>query len=368
MGMLFGGEAAGEGWQRLGRGQGLPDEAVRALALDGDGRLWAGTLAGGLAVREGGGLRALAEPGMQAAFVRDLALSARGEVWAATDRGAVRIAGGKAEVLGPGSEGLVSGDLLRIAEAGARTWLLPMQAEAGVSVWDGERLEALARPEGGRPGEVLGVVRTPALPGLPELSDATLLVEQSALWRVEGAGLRPVELRGTPLWRQAAPAADEEEEMRRLPPVYLTAALQTSDGSAWLVGRAEVVRLAEGGAEELALPEGTSLGPFAVEGAGGEVWLAGFRGPLLRAASGAVAEVPLPLAGRETVQGLYAGRDGRLWVVTDARRDALLLVQAGSVRRLAAEGRQPLTVNDLLEAADGVWVASDDGLYRLPLP
>src|SRR5262249_33957310 len=117
MGLLFGVLAmasleadAAPGWTRFGKGQGLPDEAVRSLCFDAGGRLWAGTVDGGLAVLDGQRFSGFRPDLLGTPHVRSLALNARGELWAATDAGAARIADGAADWMPAGTPGLASAD------------------------------------------------------------------------------------------------------------------------------------------------------------------------------------------------------------------------------------------------------------------
>src|SRR5262245_17867695 len=114
----------GSGWTRFGKEQGLPDDAVRALCVDGTGRLWVGMLDGGIAVLDGEGFKVVGADKIGTPHVRDMAWSTRGEVWAATDEGAARIKGDQVEWMPLGTPGLQSSDLVQVvADVGGRTWL-----------------------------------------------------------------------------------------------------------------------------------------------------------------------------------------------------------------------------------------------------
>lgn len=356
-------------WTRFGKDEGLPDDAVRALALDGQGRLWVGLLDGGLAVRAGERFEPFQASVLGTPHVRGLSWSAAGEMWAATDEGAARIKGSELQWMPRGTPGLVSADLVDVVpQAAGRAWLLPMDgsfAEGdGVSAWDGQKLSAIQPPTGERLESVLTVAA--------DAEGHPLLVTSTGLYKVEGQTLAKVPLEGTPLYRPSPRGNSEESESRRLPPVYLLAARQTADGTLWLVHpRAILAQDAKGFREVLASPD-QALGPWIAELADGTVAFTGFHGPLLLAGKdGAVARVELALHSGETVDEVQAGAGGSVWIATEGQGAGLLRVRGSAVERVAGLGGegQPFTVNALLEDPEGkLWAASDNGLFRLSPP
>jgi hypothetical protein len=371
---------AAQDWTRYGKEQGLPDEAVRALCLDGEGRLWAGLLAGGLAVYDGTRFVAHEPARLGTPHVRSLAWSRRGELWAATDAGALRVSAGPAERLDAGHPGLLSADLdLVVPDVAGKTWLVPFfmsyGEKAGVSAWDGQRLESFEAPEGVRFGRVIAVVQAPEIPAVPAVSGATLVVSENGLFRAEAGALKPVPLEGTALWRPSPRAASEEAEARRLPPVYLLAARQSQDQTIWFVHPRAVIALDPGGFHEVLAATAGPIGPWLAQTSAGTIWAAGFNGPLFHLGQGKLLQtVALPLQSGESVDELYAGPGAGLWIATEGRPGGLLrAVPAGQDEGFVLErvaglggGAEPLSVNALLEPPEGgLWLAADNGLFRL---
>ena len=325
--MMAGNAVSAEpGWTRYGLEQGLPSLAVQSLAVDGAGRLWVGMLGGGLAVFDGARFSAYEPQLVGTPHVRGLAWSPRGELWAATDAGAVRIAGSQTQWMKAGTPGLLTADLLRvIPDVGGKTWLLAadigMSEPRGLSAWDGQRLEALAAPEGQRLGSVLAVVVAPACKALGTDAGELLVVAGGGLYRPRDGALQPVSVQGTPLWRPTPHAADEEVESRRLPPVSLTAAHQARDGTIWFVHPRAVIALGAEGFHELKSPAKDPLGPWLAEASDGTVYVAAFGGPLLHLGPQAklLESIVLPLHAGESVDELVAGPAANLWIATTGR-------------------------------------------------
>jgi two component regulator with propeller domain len=380
--MTANGARSAEVWTRYGKEQGLPDDAVRSLCLDGKRRLWAGTLGGGLAVFDGARFAAYEPALLGTPHVRHLALGQHGEIWAATDAGAARIAEGKPDWMKAGTPGLLSADLLRVfPDVAGKTWLVPLHSSyseaEGVSTWDGQKLTVLSPPEGTRLGTVLAVVHTSAVRKQPALSNTTLVVSEKGLFKAEGSRLEAVPLEGTPLWRPTPRGRNEEEESRRLPPVYLLAACQTRDGTIWFLHPQAVIALDSTGFREVVTAPRGRFGPWLAASSDGTLWAAGFDGPLMNMdVKGLQQSVELPLQKGEAVDQLYVGSSSGVWIATRGLPGNLLRafptarVEGVLVERIAGIGgeHEPISVNALLEPPDGgLWLGSDNGLFRLPV-
>jgi len=146
----------------------------------------------------------------------------------------------------------------------------------------------------------------------------------------------------------------------------------TRDGGVWLKhgctwGR-RLERRDRGGAVRLSVPV---AGVDGISTAGGKLWVIGHDGTLTRvdAATGRIEKrwaKLAPLADPETrgTTALAADRTG-VWVLSTGR-DAILRVEGGRVVRRIHVG--PSTLPLLVNAPDGLWIASADRLgsdYRL---
>ncbi len=141
---------------------GLPHPFVRALAVDARGRLWVGTR-GGVAVREGGRFRAVADPVLAGARVYWLEASPGGGMWVATSDGAALLRGGRVlRRLGP-AQGLPHRSVYALALDAAT-------GELWVGTWSGLALFADGRA-------------VPLPPELASLRPLTLLLDgRRRLW------------------------------------------------------------------------------------------------------------------------------------------------------------------------------------------
>jgi diguanylate cyclase (GGDEF)-like protein len=333
------------------RETGLPaGERIDALAVDGDGRLWASSLHHLLSV--GPGEARFRDDSAQVDRLSNaptrsfLAVDRAGELWVPTDSGLYHRAGGRWRKLGA-AEGLPGGwanGLYHDREGSLWAWA------AGVGLHrrlGGGRWESWTREEG-LPSDVVWSVRRD---------------RAGRLWVGTSHGLARATAGG---WRLAP--GTEGTAIRRI--------AEAGDGTLWLGVQPTAVvrfdprsgRLRTFGAEEGV--RGRKILDVLVDRAEG-VWVATAGGGLLNRPPGAArfSPVAVPLDGRATMVS-FAMEDsaGRLWV---GGVGGLAVRERGRWRRFAAaDGLASDDVAQLTERAPGeFWVAYTEpvGITRFRL-
>ncbi|MEO7729742.1 MAG: two-component regulator propeller domain-containing protein, partial [Kofleriaceae bacterium] len=349
---------------------GIPSNTFTALAVDAAGGLWAGTRDHGLVRRVAGEFRAVSwAPGAGDAQIRSLAFDRDGDLWIGLhDQGLVRLhAGVRVMVLTLG-DGLPSADVRSI-----------LSARDG-SLWLGT-FRGLAQWRAGR------VVRGPAaLDGIA--IDKLAQDAHGDLWCATANGL--AHLRGdTVEWVGAD----------RLPTTRIRQILFDRDGNLWIGSGKGVARMTpDGRIDLLARPLSTVLALF--EDSEGNLWI-GTEGGLDRLRDGdvipigaadgvtdnpvlTVREDPTGAVWIGAVDGLYrfppgqaiatritADHGSMFAIYPDARGDIWFGARDGSVGRwrdgqFAWLGRRPWErVRSFAETKDGMWIGTDDGLFRM---
>ncbi len=349
------------------RRHGLTEEIVTALAVDAQGRLLAGTQRGTVERLEAAGFAPLVAPAMTAGPIR--ALAAAGDtLWALSRERLVRVRDGRVERLDLPERAVGAGLQDVRVDPGGRLWLAATDA-----VWslDGG-FERLPIPTPARARALL------AAPG-GEIWVAT----DRGVYRRAGGGFeqpagvaaaRPVgrgDVAGDgTLWfaarggvvRVRAGAAETIDAGLAVPGGTVNALLVDHEGNAWLATDGGAVKLVASSFRRVTISQGLPdpyVQALAPDGHGG-LWVA---------TRGGLARVRRPgRAGAEVVTGL---RGRRLTAVTPAG-DTLWLGTGGTLLRLDAEGHgEPhlaaagLPPIRALSADDsGVWIGTDEGLYR----
>jgi diguanylate cyclase (GGDEF)-like protein len=367
------------GWPGLGSG------AIRALYVDGAGKLWIGTGGGGLSVREATGvIRAI--PGTAGWLVRAIVGGGgsdvdAGELWVGTSghglrrltpRGppeAVPIAPEVASVnalhldadgtlwIGTDGNGLWrrdgDGAMTRV-DTGAATLIVSLYRDRQGDLWVGSAGAGLLRLHGGGGPE--------AVPEA-ELGSQTVsaLAEDAAggLWIATGGG---------GLVRRSGGHMERHSRTSGLPHDVLSAVLEDREGALWVgLAAAGLVRLQGGSFSSLGVSDGLAgdVVYSAAEDATGELWVATVSGTLSRGRGDRFVVEPIPgLPTRTPLRAVIHGTNGDLWVGTYGR---------GVARRTAARW-QHFTEADglpndhvralLADPAGTVWAATIRGLGR----
>jgi ligand-binding sensor domain-containing protein len=353
--------------------EGLVVSQFTGLAVDRDGTLWAGTTNRGVIHVVGGQLRSFAwESGPQEQQVRVLVFDARGDLWIGMrDRGVVRIHDGVMATVLTTRDGLPSDDVraLRPTRDGSM-WIgtfrglvqwTPGGLVRGPPALDGVAVHALAQDDGG------------------------------ALWCATDKGL--VRLRDGSVERIAADRLSLSE-VRQL--------LFDRDGNLWLGTRTGVARMTfdgQGGVQIERLPDPELLINAMFEDADRNLWIASDRG-LDRLSDGDI----LPMGAREgladePVGGIREDATGAMWVTTigglyriapgqttaariatdrglyaiypESNGDVWFGGRDGAVARWR-DGKLTLLghrdwerVRSLTETAEGLWLGTEHGLFRL---
>ncbi|WP_313346493.1 two-component regulator propeller domain-containing protein [Stenotrophomonas sp.] len=316
VGFRYGGVSLIEGSRvrHYGPADGLPTSTVFRFAEDGDGRLWAATFTGPVALHGQHWARptpAMAYPGRQA---RTLFTDRDGTLWVATENGLVVLRrGARAFASVPGSVGRIS----QIAQApDGALWVA--EADGGVR----------ALREKGEPGASAGL----------------LFDRDGVLWATTlGTGL----LRRSP--QRSAAGFESFRRVDGLSSDYLQPLLEDREGNLWVGSSRGLDRFRHANLIPVAMPEGAQEFAIAADGdallvgtrnhplqhvdmasrqalalssaitamhrdAGGRTWLAGPEGVWRKAGARFDKVSDLPVSARSGVQAMATTPDGALWL------------------------------------------------------
>jgi ligand-binding sensor domain-containing protein len=353
--------------------KGILANTFTALAVDREGTLWAGTGNRGVIHVVGGEFRTVAwEPGPQAQQVRVLAFDQAGDLWIGMrDRGVVRLHNGTFVAALTTRDGLPSDDVRALLATGdGAMWIATFH---GLAQWT--------------PG---GLVRGP--PALDGIAVHAIAQDSGGvLWCATDKGL--VRLHG---------ASVESIAADRLSPSEVRQLLFDRDGNLWLGTRTGLARMTfdgQGGVQIERLPEPELLINALLEDADRNLWIASDRG-LDRLSDGDV----LPIGAREgladePVGGIREDATGAMWITTigglyrippgqttatriatdrglyaiypDSRGDVWFGGRDGNLARwrdgklIMLGHRDWERVRSLTETADGLWIGTEHGLFRL---
>jgi len=348
----------------------LPDDRVQSLAVDGEGALWVGTWQG-LARKRAGADRfepvfsTPGKPGLAGRIVLSLFVAPDGRVWAGTQQGDLAVVDPKTG----------EGRLLERAEDAVNGSVNAFVALDERHLWLGRNggLELRAVDS----GELLRVMKhDPLNRGSLGGNEVRALMRDRAGWIWTGGyggGLQRHNPSNTSTWVRGR---DPGKQAQLIDP-STRAMVQLDTGEIWLGSNESGVTVLDEQLRSTATlrpapgqRRGLSGGRISslVQMMDGTIWLGSDGGlhqytrdrQLLRVIQ----------AGTGRARRLLAGRDGTLWIGT---QDGLYRLPpgAGSTAapvRLRQEGGQPLTgdVNALSETGDGgLWVGTEKGLYRL---
>jgi len=353
----------------------LTSNTVWALLEDRAGRLFVGTVGGGLVIREGGDFRAVtSKDGLPGDSVFALALSADGSVWVGTDRGIGRVKDGKVAPLA-GADALPAVAVRSLAED--RTGALYIGTDgAGLLRW---RAGALATYRAGTSG-----LPHDAVYALKEAPDGSLFIGTygGGLAHLSNGAFRtystkdglPIDLlwslvfdREGTLWVGTDTGGLVRFRDGVLTPyrtregptqAYVRSLAVDREGSLWLGTNGGLERLKD--QKVMSYGRGSGLSFDSVRTIGedrdGTVWVGGDGGveafrngtftPLQE-----LAELP-----NRYVRALLGARDGTLWLATNGA--GLAAWKDGVMKRYTtADGLASNVPNSLFEARDGsVWV------------
>ncbi|HEY0589941.1 MAG TPA: diguanylate cyclase [Pseudoduganella sp.] len=394
---------------RAGPG-GLPDNNISAILLDRRGDLWVGSGKGLVRkARAGGGYaQVLRDPGDEAKLARQVVIELRedrsGRLWVGTLSGGLLIVdplSGQAKWLADGEVG-TSGAINAIEEAdGNQMWI---GSGTGIEIRaadSGELLRRL-RHTAGRIGalaaqDVMGIVRdrsgvlfvgsygggvqrhVPPLPGISVYRTAP-----DDPW--DGIGIRSIaEMRNGEIWlgRSQHGVSVLDPSLRRITDLALSgrpgagrssfsavgAIVQGTEGHAWIGTNEGLYEFSENH-RLIRRYEVAGTVRRLLAGRDGVLWIGTSNG-LLRKASGAAAIAPVLLAQggpmRGNIDALVEDPAGRLWVGNAAGIYSIDPV-TGTAQKLEAapspaDGRY--AVKGMLADKDGLWIDSDGGRYRV---
>ncbi len=370
------------GWKHFTVANGLSDDRVTALSIDGRGNLWVGTAAG-LDRFHGGSIRAyrLAD-GIPTSPIRRVLSDRRGWVWVATEDGELlrkrgegferipRLEGWGPEaidVLYEGRDGAVwvgiwCGGLARFQDDGIRIYreregldgavVFALAEDRWGSLWIGARggLFVLKRATGSEPG----VVRK--LSG--ETTFSLFRDHEGAIWAGTASGLDQYRDWRLPVY----------SDTQGLPGHNISSVLPAKGGGVWIAVGSKGVVLLEGGKVKRHLErlQGLSTNDVTAleQRRDGGLWIGTWGHGVSRVGDDRI--IPYPPYGvnpSDVVRSMLKDWRGDLWVGTwgsGLRR----YHQGVATTWTMADGLLDDRVRVLLEDGDAVWIATHNGLNR----
>jgi signal transduction histidine kinase/ligand-binding sensor domain-containing protein/CheY-like chemotaxis protein len=358
-------------FEHYGSSEGLPDDRLLSIAVDAQGRVWAGTQRG-LAVFEGGRFRPSYTDNFQGP-VSYLYFGSDGETWVGSFGRVLRISGGKlAEIPVPGGpvtsilrtrhgEILISGEkgLYQVVagravphQIGGVSNAITLLEDSRGGMWiskSGGGLEAL---DGSRPGSAPGRFLTDQSEVLALLED-----KQGNVW----AGTRSGELH-----RYRPYLFESFGSKEGLADNYVYSVYEDARRIIWIGGPEGLNELTPDGRLRLfTMKDGLpNMHVNALCGAaGGSLWIGTSFG-VARLENGTVITPPQPVTLRSGVRVVLEDREGNLWVGT--MRQGLEVFRHGTWTHYGVEdGLGSLAVRELYQDSHGaVWVGTWGGLTR----
>ncbi len=143
---------------------------------------------------------------------------------------------------------------------------------------------------------------------------------------------------------------------------------QDREGNVWAsLERGGLVRIRPRLFQSIGSREGLSdiVTTSVCEDSGGAIWLGTLGGTVSRWNQRGCTNFTLPLQGTHCeMTTVFPDKDGRVWI--GSHGNGLWLCEAGQFRQVLAPGRSGVNIRGLFVSRDGcVWIASQDGLFRL---
>jgi signal transduction histidine kinase/ligand-binding sensor domain-containing protein/CheY-like chemotaxis protein len=359
-------------FEHYGSSEGLPDDRLLSIAVDAQGRVWAGTQRG-IAVFEGGRFRPMYTDNFRGP-VTYLYFGSDGETWVGSFGRTLRISGGKlAEIPLPGGpvtsilrtrhgETLISGEegLYRVVvgravphQIGGVSNAITVLEDSRGGMWISKAGGGLIALDGSRLGSAPG--------GLLADSQSEVLAlfedRQGNVW----AGTRSGELH-----RFRPHLFEGFGSKEGLADDYIYSVYEDARGNIWIGGPQGLNELAPDGRLRLfTMKDGLpNLHVNALCGAaGGGLWIGTSFG-VARLENETVVTPHQPVTLRSGVRVVLEDREGNLWVGTT--RQGLEVFQHGTWTHYGVEdGLGSLAVRELYQDSRGaVWVGTWGGLTR----
>ncbi|HMG56308.1 MAG TPA: two-component regulator propeller domain-containing protein [Kofleriaceae bacterium] len=349
---------------------GIPANMFTALAVDPAGQLWAGTREHGVVHFVDGEFRAVAwEPGPQEQQIRALAFDRAGDLWIGMhDRGLVRLHAGVVAGALTTRDGLPSDDVRAIFAARDGTlWIGTfgglVQLRAGRIAPGPAALAGVAIHEFAQ--DARGELWAATASGLAHLHGDT--AELVGADRLPTTDIRRVLFdRDGNLWIGTAGGAarmtpDGRIDLLAQPAAMILALFEDSEHNVWIGSEKGLDRLRDGDVLPFGSAEGGSDDiAFGIqEDPTGAMWITS-SGGLHRLAPGAAAATAI-VSDQRTMYAIYPDSHGDVWF--GARDGGIGRWHDGQFTWL---GKRPWErIRSLSETADGMWIGTEHGLFRL---
>ena len=315
------------------------DNWIRLLAEDGDGRLWIGTLGGGIVCRENGRFtRYGATEGIPGEVVTALYVDRAGHLWAGTNgEGLFEFRDGRF-ARAPGSETVATRTVRSLVEDGDGT------------LWVGTETGLIRLRQG-------AALPLPVELGLSGDAILSLAADATGIWiGTESSGLKHL----------AAGTVTTYARREGLPHDRVWSLAFDRDGNLWIgTDGGGLARLARGKLTTFDSQDGLANDfVWAIrEDREGSLWVGTNGGGLTRLRNGAVRTLTMREGlPSDFVWSVLRDRAGGLWIGTE---DAgVVRLQADATTRYGAREGLEGSARALLERADGsLWIAGDRGLF-----
>ena len=368
---------------RFGATEGIPGKVVTAMYVDPAGHLWAGTSGEGLFHFRGGSFaRAPGSEAVASRSVRSLVEDADGTLWVGTETGLFRIGPGAAPPL-PAESGLASDAILSLAADASGIWIgtessgLKHLVAGTVTTYNRlaglphDRVWSLAFDHDGNlwigtdGGGLARFVR-----GVLTTFDSHDGLANDFVWaiREDREGSLWIGTNGGGLTRMRNGVVRTLTMREGLPSDFVWSVLLDHAGGLWVgTEDAGVARIYRGATTRFGPKEGLEGSARAMlERADGSLWIAGDRG-LFILEGDRVRRLPLAGHSGVLIQALAEDDRGTLWIGTVS--DGLLSVANGELRAYSsADGLINDSITALLPGRSGaLWVGSIGGINRREL-
>ncbi len=349
--------------------------SIFSMSFAPDGTLWAGTEGGGLLRLQHGDAKVFAAAeGLSDGFVRSVAVDSQGRVWAGTDDGLFLLEGnafhrvdGTAAIAPLAVHSILHDREGRTWAGGSRLLALSPTETAREfplpGVYSENRVKKILEASdraiwvgtvGGLDRLRPGAARFESVPGIHATVRSLLESSDGTLW---------IGTIGDGLWTFSSGHLARVSNPGVLPSQTVLSIFEDRNRQLWIGTQAGLVRLDRTPVNIVALPEGGDPDFETISGDGADVWVSARH--LYRIQNGVARLSTLPGLAGLNIRNVFRSRNGDLWIGTDGT--GAYRLRKGALTHFTAPGE--LTNNFIrgfLESRSGdLWIATDEGVSRL---